>query len=101
MSETCAICGLPKELCVCKEITKSGEKISIFLERKQRRKFSTIIVGFDSNADLKELTKDLKRALACGGTSKERRIELQGDHRKKVKELLLSRNYNEDQIDVK
>jgi translation initiation factor 1 len=101
MSETCTICGLPKELCVCKEITKSGEKISIFLERKKRRKFSTIIVGFDSSADLKELTKELKRKLACGGTFKDRKIELQGDHRGKVRGFLLSRNYNEDQIDVK
>ena len=100
MSEICAVCGLPKEICVCKEISKGEEKIMVFLEKRQKGKYSTIIAGFDQNAGLKELAKELKRKLACGGTSKQNRIELQGDHRNKVKEILLSKNYHEDQIDV-
>jgi translation initiation factor 1 len=101
MSEICAICGLPKEICVCKEIQKSEETIRVFLVRKMNRKFSTMVVGFDEDADLDELAKELKRKLACGGTSKDNKIELQGDHRDKVKEFLLGRGYREDQLDVK
>lgn len=101
MSEICAVCGLPKEICVCKEISKTEEKIQVSLMKKRRGKFSTIITGFDAKTNLKELAKELKRRLACGGTSKEKRIELQGDHRGKVKEILLSKNYHENQIDVK
>ena len=44
--------------------------------------------------------KEFKRKLACGGTIKDNKIELQGDHREKVKEMLLKMNYNQDQIDV-
>lgn len=60
----------------------------------------TIIEGFGSDTDLSSLTKQLKRQLACGGTFKNNRIELQGDHREKVKEMLLKMNYDASQIDV-
>jgi translation initiation factor 1 len=101
MSETCAICGLPKELCVCKEISKSVEKIQVYLVKKRKGKFSTIITGFDESTNLKELATELKKRLACGGTAKENHVELQGDHRRNIKEVLLSKNYKADQIDVR
>lgn len=100
MGEICSKCGLPKELCVCQEIAKEAQKIRISVERKKFKKFVTLIYGFDSGTDLKNLVKELKRKLACGGTSKEGRIELQGDHRDRAKELLVKLNYSEDQIDV-
>ncbi len=49
----------------------------------------TVIEGIDDkDIDLKDLVKRLKRECACGGTYKDRRIELQGDHKAKVKEIL-------------
>ena len=101
MSEICAVCGLPKEICVCKELSKTEEKIRVYLERRKKGKYSTVIVGFDSSTDIKDLAKELKRKFACGGTAKNSRIELQGDHRDNIKEFLLARNYHEDQIDVR
>ena len=101
MSETCAICGLPKEICVCKEISKSEERIGVYLERRHGKNFLTIIRGFEETAGLKDLVKEMKRKLACGGTLKDSKIELQGDHRDKIKDILVSKNYRADQIDVK
>jgi translation initiation factor 1 len=101
MSEICAVCGLPKEICVCKELSKTEEKIRVYIERRKKGKYSTIIVGFDSSTDIKDLAKELKRKFACGGTAKNSRIELQGDHRNDIKGFLLARNYHEDQIDVR
>ena len=60
----------------------------------------TSIEGFDSGTDLKSLSKQLKQKLACGGTVKGKTIELQGRHKRRVKEVLLSMNYSSDQIDV-
>ena len=96
----CTKCGLPKELCVCQEIAKEQQKIRVMLEKKQFKKVVTVLEGLGEGVDAHQLTRDLKHKLACGGTYKEGRIELQGDHRHQIKSLLLKMNYSEDQIDV-
>ena len=46
----------------------------------------TTISGFDlSDADLKTMAKNLKQKCSTGGTVKEGVIEIQGDHRDKLK----------------
>jgi translation initiation factor 1 len=94
----CPKCGLPIEACVCKELTKTSEKIKV--ERVKRRfgKIVTLVGGIE--ADLKEIAKKLKTDLACGGTVKNNIIELQGDHAKKAKELLIALGFNEENINV-
>ena len=47
------------------------------------------IDGIDENdIDINDLAKQLKNKCAAGGTAKDGRIELQGDHKKKVKIVL-------------
>ena len=46
-------------------------------------------------------TKQLKTKLACGGTAKEGKIELQGNHIQKVKEVLLNIGFPPDTIVIK
>lgn len=102
MSEICSKCGLVKELCVCETIAKESQLIRIFLERKKFRKFSTIIEGIDQKEiDIKDLAKKLKEQFACGGTAKEGKIELQGDHKNKVKEIMIKMGFPPDTIEVK
>ena len=61
----------------------------------------TIIEGIDPKTiDVKKLTKFLKSKLACGGTFKNNKIELQGDYRKKIKALLVQYGFNEEQIEI-
>ncbi len=100
MSSICPVCGLPKELCVCKEITKTTQRIKITTEKKKFGKTYTIIEGFDKSTDLHGMVKEFKKKLACGGTAKDSRIELQGNHKEKVKQMLLKMNYTAEQIDV-
>lgn len=102
MSEICPKCGLVKELCVCEAIAKESQLINVFLERKKFRKFYTIIEGIDQkDIDIKDLAKKLKGKLACGGTAKEGKIELQGDHKNKIKEILVGMGFPPDSIEVK
>ena len=102
MSEICPKCGLVKELCVCETIAKESQLIKIFLERKKFRKFSTIIGGIDQKEiDIKDLAKKLKEQFACGGTVKEGNIELQGDHKNKIKDILIKMGFSPDTIEVK
>ena len=102
MSEICPKCGLVKELCVCETIAKESQLIKIFLERKKFRKFSTIIEGIDQKEiNIRDLAKKLKEQFACGGTVKEGNIELQGDHKNKIKDILIKMGFSPDTIEVK
>ena len=57
-----------------------------------------VVTGFEGDVDVKKIAKALKNELACGGTYKNGIIELQGDHRKKMKELLVTLGFDEDSI---
>ena len=54
--------------------------------------------GFESGVDVKKIAKTLKNELACGGTYKDQMIELQGDHQKRIKSLLVELGFEEDSI---
>ncbi|MDH7517357.1 MAG: stress response translation initiation inhibitor YciH [Candidatus Thermoplasmatota archaeon] len=89
MSDICEVCGLPKEICVCEDIAREQQKITIVLDKRRYGKMMTVVEGINPNdLDINALISNLKSICACGGTIKEGKIELQGDHRTKVKETL-------------
>lgn len=101
MTEVCPKCGLVKELCVCESIAKERQAIKVFLEKKKFKKYYTVIEGIDGKEiDFKELSKRLKSELACGGTSKDGKIELQGDHRQKAKKILVQAGFPPDSVEI-
>jgi len=95
----CPKCGLPKELCVCEDISKGEQKIRIRSDKRRYGKFVTIIDGFQG-VDVDKIAKELKTKLACGGTSKNGQIELQGNHVNKAKDILIKLGFSEDSINV-
>jgi len=97
--EICPKCGLPKQACVCEQIVKSSQKIRVTTDRKRYGKIVTVVTGFGSGIDVKKIAKDLKNRLACGGTYKGDAIELQGNHRKKMKEILVNLGFDEESIE--
>jgi translation initiation factor 1 len=101
MAEVCPICGLPKDLCVCGEIEKEQQIIRIRLETRKFGRPTTIIEGLnDKNTNLAGIAQKLKSACACGGTSKNGQILLQGDHREKVRQYLVKIGYPEGNIEL-
>ena len=97
----CTKCGLAQELCVCETIAKEAQKIKVFLVQKRYGKNMTIIKGIDtSKSDIRDVMKKLKSKLACGGTYKNNEIELQGDHRQRVKEILVKEGFPKGIIEV-
>jgi len=102
MSEICTTCGLSTDLCVCESIAKETQKIIVKGEKKKFGKMYTIIQGIDEKEiNLKDLSKKLKAKFACGGTAKEGKIELQGDHKKNVKKFLVNMGFLPNTIEVK
>lgn len=100
MSETCPKCGLSKEFCVCEAIAKEKEKIRVYSVKRRFGKIITIVDGLSKDVDIKKILKDLKQSLACGGTLKDNTIELQGEHKERVKKTLIKLGFSEDQIDT-
>lgn len=100
MSEICSKCGLPKELCICETLAKEKEKIKVYEERRRFGKAITIVQGLSKEVDVKNVMKELKQKLACGGTVKDSIVELQGSHKGRVKQILVKMGFPEDQIEV-
>lgn len=88
---------MPPEL--CDEIAKEELLIRIRTEKRKWGREVTIIEGINDPAiDLREIAAKLKSRLACGGTAKDGRIELQGNHKSRVKELLVEMGFPEENI---
>lgn len=83
-----SICGgLPPE--ICRQLVAEQQIVKIRVERRKFGKEVTIIEGLDPSQDLRKIASALKSKLATGGTAKNGRIELQGDHRNKVRAFLV------------
>lgn len=97
--DVCPKCGLVRELCVCESIAKEEQRIEVFAVKRKFGKIITEIRGIDAKSiDLKDVAKTLKSKLACGGAVKNGTIELQGDHRSKAKEILISLGFPTNSI---
>ncbi len=100
-SEICTGCGLPKELCICEEVAKEQQRIVIKVEQRKFKKEVTLVEGIDPREiNLQELLSYLKSKFACGGTIKDNVIELQGNHKKRMKDALIQKGFSPEQIKV-
>ena len=91
--------GLPEEL--WETIAKEAQVIVVRTVKRRWGKFVTIVEGFDKGVDGKKVAKDLKQKLACGGTFKDGRVELQGNHLKNTKKVLIGLGFPKGSIEVK
>jgi translation initiation factor 1 len=95
----CPGCGWPQKQCRCS--SGFGEPVPekivarLRIEKAGRRgKTVTVVESLPRNADfLKQLAAELKRACGTGGTTADDRVELQGDHREKIRGLLAAKGW--------
>ena len=96
---TCEHCGKPRAECKCPRDGNGNVKLpkdqAARVRREKRRgKFVTVVVGLDPAAtDIDALLKQLRKQLATGGSVREDGIELQGDHRDRIVEMLKAMGY--------
>lgn len=96
----CPNCGLPTDLCVCETIAQEEARITVTIERRKWGRLTTIVEGFDKSIDLSDLAAKLKGKLACGGAAKHGHVELQGDHRGTITEVLSKLGFPEEMVQI-
>jgi translation initiation factor 1 len=99
----CPECGLPVAQCRCKKGAVRPQPdgiVRVLLEKKGRAgKTVSVITGLPgSDEDLKQLAADLKRRCGTGGTIKDGLIEIQGDHRDTLLEMLKARGFKAKRV---
>jgi translation initiation factor 1 len=97
--DICPKCGLPIQACVCSDIITENQQITVSSDRRKFGKVITLVSGLDAEG-IKEIAKKLKNKLACGGTIKNSIVELQGDHKHKIKRALLEIGFTAEQIKI-
>ncbi len=100
MVGVCNQCGLPQDLCVCETIAREQQKITVKSEKRKFGKMYTIVSGFKKEVNINDIVKKLKNKFACGGTVKGKQIELQGNHKSKMKSALTDLGFPEETIEV-
>ena len=97
---TCERCGQSLTQCKCpraadgRVLLPKDQPARVSRERRAGGKMMTIITGLDASAtDLPAMLKEFKVQFGTGGTITNGRIELQGDHRDQLVEILRSAGY--------
>ena len=97
----CRRCGWPEDDCRCAATLSSGretvpEKLTakLRLEKRSSGKSVTVVDGLPDNAEwLASLAKEWKKACGTGGSVGAGTVELQGDQRERLRELLARKGW--------
>lgn len=74
------------------DLDRATEQLTVRTETRRYGKPVTVVEGF-RETDTAALASELKSALGAGGTVKEGAIEVQGDHERRVRDLLAERGF--------
>ena len=77
------------------DLARAEQAATVRVESRRYDKPVTLVEGLDPSViDLANLASELKKELGTGGTVAEGVIELQGDHRERVPDLLDDRGFD-------
>jgi len=88
--EKCPSCDQPVDDCVCNSNgTSSRQGRVVYIKREVKgRKGKTVTTISNIGGEAKNIQKELQQLCGAGGTVKNGIIEIQGDHRTKIKQYL-------------
>jgi translation initiation factor 1 len=103
----CMTCGWPEKECHCSSALSAQSALSrppetvpakvtakLRLENRSSGKSVTVVDGLPNNpAFLESLARELKKACGTGGHTAESSVELQGDQRERLRELLSEKGW--------
>jgi translation initiation factor 1 len=97
LNQKCPRCGQLTMNCTCRpaEAVPANLTVKLRIEKGGRGgKSVTVLYDLPRNSDfVKDLAAKLKKACGTGGTAKEDTVELQGDYRERLRQLLPTMGY--------
>ena len=88
----CKKCGELMSECICgkkPEVKAKNEyKVSLSMEKRNGKPVTVAGVFYLSEEDEKALLTKIKKSLAVGGAAKDGKLEFQGEHRGRLREIL-------------
>ncbi|MBI5446293.1 MAG: translation initiation factor [Deltaproteobacteria bacterium] len=94
--KACPRCGKDQRSCRCPPAPpRPAGRPTVRLRMEKRRGKPVTVLATEgiSPSELEALSRELKAACGAGGTLKDAELELQGEHRERVKTLLAGRGY--------
>jgi len=92
--------SLPDDFDPMDQLARSEQTIKVTIDTRSFGKEMTVVEGFGDDVEIDELSSTLKSKLACGGTAKNGQIQLQGNHLRRIEEVLENEGFNKENIDV-
>lgn len=91
----CPVCALPEQDCICEQpaAVKPQQQTAYLRRESKHRGGKTVTTVSELSGDLKSLQKELQKLCGTGGTLKNNVIEIQGDHRDKIRSYLEEKGY--------
>lgn len=97
----CPKCGWPEADCHCSSNLASAAepvpakiRVNLSIEKRGSGKVVTMIDGLPANREfLDALARELKKSCGTGGRIGETFVEIQGDHRERLRELLAKKGW--------
>jgi translation initiation factor 1 len=97
----CPDCGWPAQDCHCSHVLRAPDEpvpakitANLRLENRSSDKSVTVVGGLPRNPSfLQTLAKELKKSCGTGGHAGESSVELQGDQRERLRDLLAKKGW--------
>ena len=83
---------------ILNELDTEKAQITVSKDIRRFNKPVTIVQGLQNHKDVRSITKQLKNKIGTGGTFKEGKIILQGNHKEAVVKLLITLGFDEKVI---
>lgn len=83
---------------ILNELDTEKAQITVSKDIRRFNKPVTIVQGLQNHKDVRSITKQLKNKIGTGGTFKEGKIILQGNHKESVVKLLVALGFDEKVI---
>jgi len=91
---------LPQDLCVCESLSQENQRITISNDKRKWGRVVTVVTFNGEMPDLKKMLKKAKTYCASGGTVRDNQIEIQGEHKNKVRRLLIKEGIPVENIEI-